>query len=153
MSDDNESGGIIGTIISIFILAAIWPYLLALLGLYIAYIAALTILEWIAQNPLLVVLFLFGLFSIYATFHHKLIPKVWKWVVKQRQPNAAEVDLCLGEIDSKVQDLAQRKFIPSTNLYCYWCTKKLGIKAFELNGKYYCQSCNKKLLTNSINWS
>ena len=145
MSDDNDSGGIIGAIISIFILAAIWPYLLALIGLYIAYIAVLATLEWIAQNLLLVVLLLLVSFSIYTIFHYRIVPKAWKWIVKQLQPNAVEVSLPSSEIVPEVQDLAQRKFIPSSNLYCYWCTKKLGIKAWERNGKYYCDDCLKKL--------
>ena len=49
--NSNSSGGIIGTIISILILAAIWPYLLAVIGIFVAYLAVLAILEWIGQNP------------------------------------------------------------------------------------------------------
>ena len=157
MSDRDDcngnSGGIIGAIISIFILAAIWPYLLAILGIYIAYLVVLAILEWIAHNPLLVVLILLGVFSIYAIFRYRLISKAWKWMVAQLKPRAVEVDLYQNEMASEALDLVRRKFAPSTNLYCYWCTKKLGIKAFELNGKYYCQSCNEKLLTNSMDRS
>lgn len=33
-------------------------------------------------------------------------------------------------------------FLPSSNLYCYWCTKKLGLKSWELDGHYYCDSCH-----------
>ena len=44
MSDDNNSVGIVGSLISIFIVIAIWPYLLALLGIYIAYLMAIAIL-------------------------------------------------------------------------------------------------------------
>lgn len=33
-------------------------------------------------------------------------------------------------------------FVPSSNLYCYWCTKKLGLKSWELDGHYYCDSCH-----------
>lgn len=32
-------------------------------------------------------------------------------------------------------------FVPSSNLYCYWCTKKLGLKLWELDGHYFCDSC------------
>ncbi|MEA9599656.1 hypothetical protein VC178_07115 [Polynucleobacter sp. AP-Sanab-80-C2] len=69
---NNDSGGsggsIIGTIISILILAAIWPYLMAILGLYIAYLAVIAILEWMAQNPLTVVLFYWGYFASTQSF-------------------------------------------------------------------------------------
>jgi hypothetical protein len=143
--DRNNSGGIIGTIISITILAFIWPYLLAMLGLYIAYMAALAVLEWIAQNPLIVVSFLLGVCSVFAVFHYRLIPKTWRWMILQLQSRAVEVNLGQSELNEAMPDLAERKFIPSTNLYCYWCTKKLGIKAWEKNDKYYCEECREKL--------
>ncbi|MEA9599872.1 hypothetical protein VC178_08225 [Polynucleobacter sp. AP-Sanab-80-C2] len=34
------------------------------------------------------------------------------------------------------------EFVPSSNLYCYWCTKKLGLKSWEFEGHYYCDSCH-----------
>jgi len=142
---NNGSGGIISTIISILILAAIWPYLMAIVGLYIAYLAAIAILEWIAQNPLTVVFILLGIFCIYAIFHYRLIPKAWRWMIAPLKPKAVEVHISQYVVNSELPDLASRKFIPSTNLYCYWCTKKLGIQAFELEGKYYCDTCNTKL--------
>ena len=146
---NNGSGGsggsIISTIISILILAAIWPYLMAIVGLYIAYLAAIAILEWIAQNPLTVVFILLGIFCIYTIFHYRLIPKAWRWMIAPLKPKAVEVHISQYVVNSELPDLASRKFIPSTNLYCYWCTKKLGIQAFELEGKYYCDTCNTKL--------
>lgn len=142
--DGSNSGGIIGTIISIVILAFIWPYLLAMLGLYIAYMAALAVLEWIAQNPLIVASFLFGVCLVYAVFRYRMIPKAWRWMTTQLQPRAVEVNL-QSELTADMPDLGRRKFNPSTNLYCYWCTKKLGIKAWEKNGKYYCDQCSAKL--------
>ena len=150
---NNDSGGsggsIIGTIISILILAAIWPYLMAILGLYIAYLAVIAILEWMAQNPLTVVFILLGIFCIYAIFHYRLIPKTWRWMIALLKPKAVEVHLSQYAVNSELPDLASRKFIPSTNLYCYWCTKKLGIQAWEKNGKYYCDECKARQLTNA----
>ena len=141
MSDDydNNSGGIIGSIIGIFILIAIWPYLLALLGIYIAYMVALAILAWIAENWVLTTGFVAGVLSIYCVFRYKLIGKFWSHICATVQPKPAKV--MLGDLS----DLSERKFIPSTNLYCYWCTKKLGIQAWEKDGKYYCRSCSEKL--------
>ena len=142
--DGGNSGGIIGTIISIVILAFIWPYLLAMLGLYIAYMAALAVLEWIAQNPLIVVSFLLGVCALYAVFRYRLIPKAWRWMTAPLQPRAVEVNLA-SQLTADMPDLSRRTFNPSTNLYCYWCTKKLGMKAWEKNGKYYCEQCSTKL--------
>ena len=77
--NNSNSGGIIGTIISILILAAIWPYLLALLGLWIAYMAVLAILEWIYQNPWLTTAIVLGFIAIWAIFYFGLIPKAESW--------------------------------------------------------------------------
>jgi hypothetical protein len=136
MSDDNDSGGIIGTIISILILAAIWPYLLALLGIYIAYIVALAILSWITENWLITLAIVVGVLSIYCIFRYKLIEKIWRYLFSKNQEKPTKVLL---------EGLLERKFIPSTNLYCYWCAKKLGIDASEKDGKFYCSSCCEKL--------
>ena len=145
MSDDNDSGGIIGAIISIFILIAIWPYLLAILGLYIAYIAFIAVLEWIAHNPQIVVLTLLGALLIYVVVRYRLMPKAWKSLIKQFQAKAIEVDLSQSVIAKGMPNLSQRPFIPTSNLYCYWCTRKLGLQAYEQNGKYYCSECAGKL--------
>jgi len=136
MSDDNDSGGIIGTIISILILAAIWPYLLALLGIYIAYIVVLAILAWITENWLITLAIVVGVLSIYYIFRYKLIETIWRYLSSKNQEKPTKVLL---------EGLLERKFIPSTNLYCYWCTKKLGIDAWEKDSKFYCSSCCEKL--------
>ena len=140
MSDDNDSGGIIGTIISVLILAAIWPYLLALLGIYIAYMVVLAILAWIAENWILTTGSIAGILAIYCIFKYKLIGKAWKYVFAKAQPRPIEVTL------DDLLGITERKFIPSTNLYCYWCTKKLGIRAWEMDGKYFCHDCHENKL-------
>ena len=148
MSDENESGGIIGTIISLLILAVIWPYLLAILGLYIAYKAAIALLEWMAQNPFTVVLIVMGMSSIYVIYHYHFIQKTWKWLIQEIQKafrlRATQDIEAIEVIVYETPDLINSKFIPSTNLYCYWCTRKLGRQSFERNGKYFCEDCYKK---------
>lgn len=147
MSDDNDSGGIFGAIISAFILVAIWPYLLALLGIYIAYMVALAILVWISENWILMGMYVFGALGIYSIFRYRFIPKVWNKMLKYFRPKPVPVDLLdkvKEVISSSAQNFAERKFTPSTNLYCYKCTKKLGFKAWESNGMYYCDECNQK---------
>jgi hypothetical protein len=145
MSDDNDTGGIIGSIISILILAVIWPYLLAILGLYIAYLVVLAILEWISQNPLIVVLILLGMTLVFVILRNRLIPKAWRWMTMQFQTKTKEAECSQDEFKSAIPDVADRRFVPSTNLYCYWCTKKLGIDSQERGGKYYCRSCAGRL--------
>jgi hypothetical protein len=97
-----------------------------------------------AQNPVIVASILLGVISIYAVFRYRLIPKAWRWFIAQLKPKVVAVDLSQNEVAELAIDLAKRKFIPSTNLYCYWCTKKLGIKAWERSGKYYCDECREK---------
>ena len=138
MSDNNDSGGIIGTIISVLILAAIWPYLLALLGIYFAYMVALAILAWIADNWILVVGLACGVLAIYCIFRYRLIGKAWSYLFSKVQAKPIKVEL---------NDVPERSWVPSTNLYCYWCTRKLGIQAWEKDGKYVCQECHDKGLS------
>ena len=145
MSDENDSGGIIGSIISIIILAVIWPYLLAIFGLYMAYLAVLAIFEWITQNPQIVVLALLGLIVVFSIFYSRLIPKTLNWIVSQLKLRGGEIRMSQNEITKDVSGLVSRKFIPSTNLYCYCCTKKLGIKAWAKDNKFYCDECHDEI--------
>ena len=147
MSDydnDNNSGGIIGTIISLLILAAIWPYLLGLILLYVAYLMVLAIFEWIGQNPGTTVLILLGVLAISAIYHYRLIPKAWNYAIKKLKRALFPRELEEHQVDDVIPELAHRAFVPSTNLYCYWCTKKLGINPIEKGGKYYCDACSTK---------
>ena len=147
--EGNGSGGIISTIITILILAAIWPYLLALLAIYIAYLAAIAAIEWMAQHPVTVVLIVMGALTLYVTIYYRLIPKAWQWLVAEMRKELKIKTQCThGEprkVSDDLPDLSKRAFIPSTNLYCYWCTKKLGINAWEKYGKYYCDECKEKM--------
>lgn len=146
MSEDDDSSGIIGTLISIFILIAIWPYLLALLGIYIAYLLAVAALEWAAAHLVLVIACVLGLLAIYLIYQLGLIPKGINRLRNAWNPKPLE-----GFIDEpELMELAKagktpRKFIPSSNLYCYWCTCKLGRQALESKGKYFCKTCYEKL--------
>jgi len=132
MSDNNDSGGIFGAIISVFILIAIWPYLFALLGIYIAYMVVLAILAWIAENWVLVASWVCGAIGVYCLFRYKLISKAYRYLFSKRELAVKQVDFA---------NIPVGEWTPSTNLYCYWCTKKLGIKAWKKNEKYFCRNC------------
>lgn len=153
MSDDNDSGGIIGSIISILILIAIWPYLLAIIGLYIAYLAVQAALQWIYENPLIVVLVFLGVFSLCLIVRYRLIPKTWAYLIIILKPKVFKTPSSSESVKADIPNLSSRRFIPSTNLYCYWCTKKLGINAWEKEGKYFCSQCKERMMlaTDSIN--
>ena len=145
--NSNNSGGIIGSIISALILIALWPYILALLGIYIAYLVAVAVLGWIAEHWVVTGLYVAGALGVYAIFHYRLIPKAWKRTLIYFRPKPISVVLSGVSVEENIAEppnLEERKFIPSTNLYCYWCTKKLGIKAWEKNGKYYCDDCKER---------
>ena len=148
MSDDNDSGGIIGAIISIFILAALWPYLLALLGIYIVYMIAVAILEWIASNWQIVVMIVGSILGAYVLIRYKVVQLIWRKAILLFKEKPVEI--ALGREENKLLVPGSRTFNPTTNLYCYWCARKLGINGFLLNGKYYCDCCNKKILNKNL---
>lgn len=148
MSDDNDSSGMIGSIISIFILIAIWPYLLAIIGLYIAYLIAIAVLEWMAANWILVTSCAIGLLAIYTIYRLRLIPKGIEMLKRSWNPRPIEGLIDEPElIELSKLEQPSRAFIPSSNLYCYWCTKKLGINAWEKEGRYYCSQCQEKMMS------
>ena len=109
---------------------------------------AVAVLGWIAEHWVLTGLYVAGALGVYAIFHYRLIPKAWKRALIYFRPKPISVVLSGVSVEENIAEplnLAERKFIPSTNLYCYWCTKKLGIKAWEKNGKYYCDECMDKV--------
>lgn len=139
MSDEQGSSGIIGTIISALILVAIWPYLMALFGIYIAYIIAIAILEWLATHWIFSLACTASLLMIYSALHFRLLQRGIQRFKKSRNAVGA------NELSVNPDLRPVSGFIPSSNLYCYWCTKKLGLQAHEYQGKYYCDACIEKL--------
>ena len=87
-------------------------------------------------------LFLIGssLYAIYLFFKFNVIGLVRK----RFQVRRAEEEATSGWT-SILKTESEDKFVPSSNLYCYWCSRKLGIKSWEKNGKFYCDNCYLKL--------
>jgi hypothetical protein len=138
--EENSPDSLLGTIIKVLILKAIWPYLLALPAILIAFLIGSLALAWIEKNWLITLEFLVGVVLIYGVYRCRLIVKVWEFVFGKVQ---------VTPTDNKVEhisDLSERKFIPSTNLYCYSCIKKLGIQSFEINHHFYCKECSEKMV-------
>lgn len=136
--DENGPDSLLGTIIKALILVAIWPCLLVVLGIFMAYLLGSVALSWIGAHWLLTLEVLFGIVVIYGVFRRSLIPKVWKLVFGKVHVTPADNKV------ASILDFPERKFIPSTNLYCYQCIKKLSIQSFEIAGKYYCKDCSEK---------
>jgi hypothetical protein len=142
MSDEMEESSpdsLLGTIIKVLILKAIWPYLLALPAILIAFLIGSVVLAWIEKNWLFTLEFSVGVVVIYGLYRCHLIVKVWEFVFGKVQ---------VTPTDNKVENisnLSERKFIPSSNLYCFLCIKKLGIQSFEINHHFYCKDCSKKI--------
>jgi hypothetical protein len=148
MSDDDRSSGMIGSLISLVLLIVLWPYILAAFGLFIAYLLLAALLDWVGSHFLMTALWVAGVLGVYLIFKLHLIGRAIRWIANrfhrcQVKKEWTAVDELIEEESTNPES---RKFIPSTNLYCYWCTKKLGVKSWEKDGKYYCQSCYEKIL-------
>jgi len=142
MSDEMEESSpdsLLGTIIKVLILKAIWPYLLALPAILIAFLLGLVALAWIEKNWLFTLEFSVGVAVIYGLYRCHLIVKAWEFVFGKVQVTTT------GNIVEEISDFPQQKFIPSSNLYCFLCIKKLGIQSFEINHQFYCKDCSKKI--------
>lgn len=140
MSDDDRSS-LLGSIISLVLLVILWPYILAAIYLFITYLMLVALFNWVMDNLPLVLSFMAGILLIYLVIRLQLIPKAYRLIIKKLDSKARQVNF------SKELPLsAERHFSPSTNLYCYYCTKKLGIQAYELKGHYFCDECYKSQL-------
>jgi hypothetical protein len=120
-----------------------WPFIVWFYAVIISILAVMFILtaEFIqAALPYLVGGFLL-FYSCYLLF------KLWNWRCYKRNKQLNGPHRILKEM---TKGRAAEKFVPSTNLYCYWCTTKLGIKAWERGGHYYCQKCYKKGIYESL---
>ncbi len=119
--DENGPDSLVGTIIKALILVAIWPSLLVLLGIFMAYLLGLVALSWIGEHWLFILEVLVGIVVIYGVYRRSLIPKAWKLVLGKVHVIPADNKV------ASILDFPERKFIPSMNLYCYQCIKKLSM--------------------------
>jgi len=148
MSDDDSSSGIIGSLISLVLLIVLWPYILAAIGIFIAYLLLVEMLSWVGAHLLLTISVMGLTLAIYLVFKCNLIGRVVSYLSREirlhkERKGWTPVQELILQADPEILD---RPFVPSTNLYCYWCTKKLGAQSWEKGGKYYCHHCYEKLL-------
>lgn len=112
-----------------------WPVIVWFYATIIGIVAVIIILTAdVIQKvlPYLVGVFLLAYFS-YLSF------KVCRWQYSKKIKQ-----LKRRELITAVTINTGDKFTPSTDLYCYWCTRKLGFKAWKKLGHYYCDECYKK---------
>ena len=140
----NRDGyGCLGSIISLLLLAVLWPYIVAAIAIYFAYLLLLELIAWIALNWVLVSACLLAVLAFYLAIRFKLATRVYAYLLARRARasfESIELQMSATVIQEGLPENSSI-FTPSTNLYCYWCTKKLGLQSWERSGKYYCQSC------------
>jgi len=133
-----SGGGCLSAMLTLILL----PYILVIYGYVLLAFLAIWIFEWIQANIFTILLYIAPISLLYFALRKGLVTKVIasikdKKVKSQYQP-------CEFKDEDLPHDVAPKSFIPSTNLYCYWCTRKLGLQSWERGGKYYCQECYEK---------
>ena len=140
--DGSNSGGCLSSLITLFLL----PYIIIFYGYALLALMALMILEWIKENILLILLYSAPVVALIVIIKFGIPQAVYRsirgWITKlpkEFEPEIQNNAAFTPSIDTL------RSFSPSTNLYCYWCTRKLGLQSFQFKGRYYCQSCHEKV--------
>jgi len=140
---DRDGYGCLGSIISLLLLAILWPYIIAAIGIYIAFLVLVEILAWIASNWIVLSAWLMFFLGLYLVAKYKLPSRAFARIAFKREKASFNTINWPAAPQSAPEDLTRAPsiFTPTTNLYCYWCTKKLGLQSWERSGKHYCQSC------------
>jgi len=146
MSDCDNSSGCLGSIVSLLLLAFLWPYMIAALGAYLAYLLFLELIAWVALHWVLVSGCLMAVLALHLAFRFKLVSYISSMFIP-RKARASFESVKLPVISS-VTSKDGHVFTPSSDLYCYWCTKKLGLQSWERAEKYYCQDCYDNICKN-----
>ena len=139
--DGSNSGGCISGLLTLLLL----PYIIVFYGYAFLAIIVLIVLEWIKENLFTILVYSIPFLLLVAILKIGLIGNLCKWI-KQKRSRAS---YSLREFQKPTlfhpsESRNPRTFTPSTNLYCYWCTRKLGLQSWEKNGKYFCQNCYEK---------
>jgi hypothetical protein len=144
MSYDNgsSSGGCLSGLITLLLL----PYIIIFYGYALLALMALMILEWIRENILTILLYVAPVVVLIVIIKLGIPRAIYRAIkeVMNKAPQEVESDVQPNSAFTPSSDTL-RSFTPSTNLYCYWCTRKLGLQSFKFKGRYYCQSCHEKV--------
>ena len=140
--DGSNSGGCLSGLITLLLL----PYIIIFYGYALLALIALMILEWIKENILTILAYTAPVITLYIVIKLGIPQGIYRafraWM--RKQPREAIPDV-LNETTFTPSMDTLRSFTPSSNLYCYWCTRKLGLQSYQFKGHYYCQSCSEKV--------
>lgn len=139
--DGSNSGGCLSAVVMFFFL----PYIIAFYGYMILALMVVWIIEWVGNNIFTIMLYGIPLVALIVVVKLGLISDLYQWIkVKQSRSSYQLRDLQESNYSIDSPSEHPRVFTPSSNLYCYWCTRKLGFQSWERDGKYYCQDCYDK---------
>ena len=142
--DGSNSGGCLSSLITLLLL----PYIIIFYGYALLALMALMILEWIKENILSILVYAAPVVALIVIIKLGIPQAIYRsirgWITKPSKEVVADVQ---NEVVFTPSIDTLRSFSPSINLYCYWCTRKLGIQAWEKSGKYVCQECHYKGLS------
>ena len=140
--DGSNSGGCLSGLVTLLLL----PYIIIFYGYALLVLIALMILEWIKENILTILAYTAPVIALYIVIKLGVPQGIYRafraWM--RNHPKEAISDVP-NETPFTPSIDTLRSFSPSTNLYCYWCTRKLGLQSFKSKGRYYCQSCYEKV--------
>ena len=140
--DGSNSGGCLSGLITLLLL----PYIIIFYGYALLALIALMILEWIKENLLTILAYTAPVIALYIVIKLGIPQRIYRTIKAsmRKRPEEAVLDV-QNEMTFTPSIDTLRSFSPSTNLYCYWCTRKLGLQSFKFKGRYYCQSCYEKV--------
>jgi len=140
--DSSNSGGCLSSLITLLLL----PYIIIFYGYALLALVALMVLEWIKENILSILVYAAPVAALIVIIKLGIPQAIYRsirgWIsrpLKEVVPDVQNEVAFTPSIDTL------RSFSPSSNLYCYWCTRKLGLQSYQFKGHYYCQSCYEKV--------
>lgn len=140
--ENSNSGGCLSSLFALLLL----PYIIIFYGYALLLLVALMILEWIKENILTILAYAAPVIALFIVIKLGIPQGIYR-VIKDsilKQPKEDVLDVQNETTFSPSVDTL-RSFSPSSNLYCYWCTRKLGLQSYKFKGRYYCQSCYEKV--------
>ena len=143
--DGSSGGGCLSALLTLLLL----PYILVIYGYALLVIMVILIIEWLQENIQTIMLYGIPVLMMMVLIKTGLISELYQWIRAyrlntERSDTKGSRDLPRTGLFNANTTGRPRAFAPSTNLYCYWCTRKLGLQSWERQGKYYCKDCYEK---------
>ena len=140
--EDSNSGGCLSGLITLLLL----PYIIIFYGYALLALVAFMILEWIKENIATILLYTLPVIALFVIIKLGIPGTVYRFLKSSISKPPQEVEPVIQNVAAFTPSSdTLRSFTPSSNLYCYWCTRKLGLQSYQFKGHYYCQSCYEKV--------